>query len=88
MCLYPKINLMAERGNPTGTPYSGTNEDRSNNGTNKEQSPKGRGDEQYKNIETKVNNREYFGDEYETGQDDDMSRDEAKTEKGNRPGRL
>lgn len=78
---------MAERINPTGTPYSGTNEERSNKGTSREQSPKGRGDEQYKNVETKVNNREYFGDEYETGQDDEMTRDEAKTEKGNRPGR-
>lgn len=79
---------MAERGNPTGTPYSGSNnEDHSNNGTNQEQSPKGRGDEQYKNIETKVNNREYFGDDYESGQDDEMSSNEAKTEKENRPGR-
>lgn len=78
---------MAAKGNPTGTPNSATHEERSNNGTNQEQSPKGRGDEQYKNIETKVNNREYFGDEYETGQDDEISSNEAKTEKANRPGR-
>lgn len=78
---------MAERGNPTGTPYSGTNENHSNNGTNPQQSRKGRGDEQYKNIETGVNNREYFGDDYEVQQDNEIASDEAKTEKANRPGR-
>ena len=78
---------MAERGNPTGTPYSGTNEDRSNNGSNDAQSQKGRGDEQYKNIETKVGNRESFGDDYEVEQEDELSRNEAKTENENRIGR-
>lgn len=78
---------MAERGNPTGTPYSGSNEDRSNNGNSQEQSQKGRGEEQYKNIETKVNNREYFGDDYAVDQEEDMGQQEAKTEKENRPGR-
>jgi hypothetical protein len=79
---------MAERGNPTGTPYSGTKEDRSNNGTNEQQSQKGRGDEQYKNIQTKVGNREYFGDDYEVEQEGEMGREEARTENENRPGRA
>jgi len=87
--LYPfyKIYFMAERGNPTGTPYSGTNEDRSNNGTNQQQSQKGRGDEQYKNIQTKVGNREYYGEDYAVEQEEEMGREEAKTENENRPGR-
>ena len=54
---------MAKRGNPTGTSYSGINEDRSNNVTNQQQSQKGRGDDRYKNVQTKVGNREYYGED-------------------------
>ena len=78
---------MAKRGNQTGTPYSGAHENHPNKNTNQNQGQQSRGDEQYKNIETKVNNRDYFGDDYEVQEEGKMSREEAKTENENRPGR-
>jgi hypothetical protein len=76
---------MAERGNPTGTPYSGAQENHPNKNTNQSQGQQSKGDKQYKNIETKVDNRDYFGDDYEVQQEGQISREEAKTEKENRP---
>jgi len=48
-------------------------------GNEKQETPDG----QYKNVETSVNNRSYFDDDYEVGQEDEMSREEAKTEDEN-----
>jgi hypothetical protein len=79
---------MTERENPTGTPSSGTNEDRSNRDANQDPGRMGRGDEQYKNIETKVSNREYFGDDYEVEQENKIVQEEAKREKESRPFRT
>lgn len=38
----------------------------------------------YRNVETSVNNPSYFDDDYETKQEDKISRDEVKSAKENR----
>ena len=43
-------------------------------------------DSGYKNIETSVNNPDYFNDDYAVGQEDEMGNEEAKTEKEERIG--
>ena len=55
-----------------------------NSDTSREEKQNGGAQEgQYKNIETSVNNRSYFGDDYEVEQEDEMSRNEANTEDEN-----
>ena len=41
----------------------------------------------YKNIETSVNNPEYFDDSYESQQEDEISSEEPKTEDEGRVGK-
>ena len=38
---------------------------------------------EYRNVETSVNNPSYFGDEYEAEQENEISREEARTENEN-----
>ena len=45
------------------------------------------GDGNYKNIETSVNNRQAFGDDYEVEQEDQMSQGEAESERNERIGK-
>ena len=35
----------------------------------------------YRNVETSVNNPDYFGDDYESQQEDELTMEEPKTEK-------
>lgn len=44
-------------------------------------------DSKYKNIETSVNNRNYFNDDHEVKQEDEMNKEEARSERDNRPDR-
>lgn len=45
------------------------------------------GGEDYKNIETAVNNPNYFDDDYAVEQENKIGQDEAKSEKDDRVGR-
>jgi len=45
------------------------------------------GGEDYKNIETAVNNPNYFDDDYAVKQENKIGQDEAKSEKDDRVGR-
>ena len=45
------------------------------------------GEGSFRNVETSVNSRENFGDDYESQQADEMSREEAKTENEGRKGK-
>ena len=45
------------------------------------------GEGSFRNVETSVNSRESFGDDYESQQEDEISREEAKTEKEGRTGK-
>lgn len=78
---------MAKRRNPTSSPFSGAYRKHPGRNTSQIQGEKGKGDVQYKNIETKVNNREYFDDDYEVKQENQIARDEAKRVKENRSDR-
>lgn len=49
----------------------------------KENQHQGAQEGQYKNIEQSVNNKETFNDDYEVGQEDEMSQQEMKTEDEN-----
>jgi hypothetical protein len=73
----------------TGIPISPSeSEDRQENRTREgQQQNQQTGDGNYKNIETSVNNRNYFDDDYEVGEEDRISSEEAKTEKEPRVGR-
>jgi hypothetical protein len=41
---------------------------------------------QYKNIETSVNNRDYFDEDHASKEEDQISNEEAASEKNRRPG--
>jgi hypothetical protein len=47
----------------------------------------GAGNDQYKNIETSVNNPAYFDDDYESRAEDELTEEEPKTEKDGRTGK-
>lgn len=49
-------------------------------------SQQGGQDSQYKNVETSVNNKDYFNDDYEVKQEDDMMTEEAKREQEDQQG--
>lgn len=78
---------MTKRRNPAGTPFSDAIKNLPGKSNSQIPGEKGRGDDQYKDIVTRVNNREYFDDDYEVKQENQISRDEAKREKESRAGR-
>jgi hypothetical protein len=55
--------------------------------TNNQNDQNQKQDRQYKNIETSVNNPNYFNDDYEVKQEDEMNKEEARSERDNRPDR-
>jgi len=68
-----------KRGEALESSDVGNNSDKSREGKQNGGAQEG----EYKNIETSVNNRSYFGDDYEVEQEDEMSRNEANTEDEN-----
>jgi hypothetical protein len=42
---------------------------------------------EYKNIETSVNNKEHFNDDYESSAEDELTREEPRTEKEGQTGK-
>lgn len=68
-----------------GAPLDGNQQGNNSNdpGHQQQAAEKGRSDEQYKNVETSVNNRSYFGDEYGVGKENEISRDESRSEDEN-----
>ena len=69
---------------------SNSPESESNNGANRPQTGQQNSTPQegdYRNVETAVNNKEYFGDEYEIEQEDELTMEEPKTEKAGKTGK-
>ncbi len=76
-------NKMSDSNNQRGAGLPDTNNSQ-NTEVNQNQMA---GDENYKNIETSVGNREAFGDDYAVGQEDEMNRQEAREENSDRMGK-
>lgn len=65
--------------------YDETN-DGGDNQSNDNAQQQVRSDKECKNIETAVNNPNYYDDDYAAGKEDDISNDEGRSEKAERPG--
>jgi hypothetical protein len=66
-----------EQGKTGNTPDPSENANR----TSRNEQNQDPGEGSYRNIETSVNNKEYFDEEYETEQDNKISEDEMKEER-------
>ena len=76
-------NNLSDSNNQRGAGLPDTNNSQN---TNENQDQRA-GDGNYKNIETSVNNRQAFGDDYEVEQEDQMSQGEAESERNERIGK-
>ena len=71
-----------KRGAPLESERGGPNDEQQ-----KGQQGNGAREGEYKNIETSVSNKESFNDDYESSAEDELTREEARTEKEGQTGK-